>query len=340
MRFAQSRKSATTFLGEEMTVTTPPFDIASELTFDRTVPRSLVHRAAVSEVFLTDAAATGENRFVVAAQLPRGHALYSDRLDDRYDPMILVEACRQASILISHQFYGVPKDWAFVFRKASVSVTDLAALQVGETPGRLVIRVEFERRFHVEGYLTGAVGRYQTVLDGVPVGEFVGSLSFMPKPMFVEMRAAGRAAKNTPDQPYSSAAVPLPPARVARRDSKNVVIASTGSDHPVTTYEVVVDNNHPSLSDHKVDHVSGMLLTEACRQASVCAVLDTQSLPESSVGSPVRYDIQFLDFAEHELPVYCRLIETAPTESGTGIVASFELVQGDVVIVRSQVEVG
>src|SRR5689334_19245938 len=49
---------------------------AGQVLFDQTIPRHLVHRAAVSEVFLTDLRVTDETTFQVGAQWPRDHSFY------------------------------------------------------------------------------------------------------------------------------------------------------------------------------------------------------------------------------------------------------------------------
>ncbi len=255
--------------------------------------------------------------------------------------MILLEAVRQAGIFISHEYYGVPQQgWAFIFRKAAVSVSNLLAMKVGDTPGRLVMRVYFERRFHSEEMLTGAVVRSDLSLDDMPVGEIRGSFSFLPRPMYEAMRSAGRAAKALPDMPYVPTARPLSPERVARVDSRNVVVAQATTDDSTAVYEVIVNNDHPSLSDHKLDHISGMLITEAFRQAAVCALLEVGELPDNVVAAPRAFDVVFTDFAEHELPLYCRMVDTQPEQVGSRVVVSLELVQGDTVIASARVGVG
>nr|MDT0665959.1 hypothetical protein [Micromonospora sp. DSM 115978] len=47
------------------------------LTYQRTVDRSLVHRRALTEVFLTDTRALAADRYVTGAQLPALHAYYA-----------------------------------------------------------------------------------------------------------------------------------------------------------------------------------------------------------------------------------------------------------------------
>lgn len=42
-----------------------------------TVPKEFVHRASVAEVMLTDWERTGQARFTVSAQWPRGHSFFT-----------------------------------------------------------------------------------------------------------------------------------------------------------------------------------------------------------------------------------------------------------------------
>lgn len=84
-------------------VTTAPSQLeqdlaALELSYSRTVDRTLVHRDSLGEVFLTDLQPLGTASYVAAAQLPRSHAYYGDHLlsPNVYDPVLLLEACRRA----------------------------------------------------------------------------------------------------------------------------------------------------------------------------------------------------------------------------------------------------
>ncbi|MER7481319.1 AfsA-related hotdog domain-containing protein [Streptomyces sp. NPDC126510] len=54
-----------------------------------TVPREYVHRAAVSEVFLTGWQQTGADGFTVTAEWPRSHSFYRTSRT-RYDPAAAV----------------------------------------------------------------------------------------------------------------------------------------------------------------------------------------------------------------------------------------------------------
>ncbi|OLT16522.1 hypothetical protein BJF78_13955 [Pseudonocardia sp. CNS-139] len=76
--------------------------VETPLTYDRTVPRQMVHRAAVAEVFVTDAVQVAEKQVRVAVQLPPSHGYFGDHASGQVDPLLLLEAARQAGIFGSH----------------------------------------------------------------------------------------------------------------------------------------------------------------------------------------------------------------------------------------------
>jgi A-factor biosynthesis hotdog domain len=104
------------------------------LRFDRGVPRDLVHRRAVAEVLITDTIQVAEDEFLLGAQLPRAHSLWSDRRSSYHDPLLTIEICRQACLALPHRYYGVPEEWHFVSKRIA------AATLVGEgSPDTAVI---------------------------------------------------------------------------------------------------------------------------------------------------------------------------------------------------------
>jgi hypothetical protein len=89
-----------------------------DLLFRQTVDRTLVHPAAVSEVFVTDMRPTSATAYLAGAQLPVEHHYYGDQVTallrpaftnislfdhvyDHYTAMVLVEGARQAAHLVN-----------------------------------------------------------------------------------------------------------------------------------------------------------------------------------------------------------------------------------------------
>jgi hypothetical protein len=93
----------------------PAFD-AGTVTFSSTVPRELVHRWGLSEVFMTDIRRVGQGRYIAGAQWPRLHTFYHP-IPRVYDSALIVESLRQATILAAHSMEGVPLGQFFLYRK-------------------------------------------------------------------------------------------------------------------------------------------------------------------------------------------------------------------------------
>lgn len=130
-----------TLAEQERTAAVPA---AAELAYQRSMDRVLVHRRAVMEVFVTDAARLGEDRFAVAVQAPRAHAYYNDHTQRPalLDPLFLLEAARQAVTVVAHQWLGVSYDTSFLISDWTTEFTDLPALRSrGDAPDELVIEI-------------------------------------------------------------------------------------------------------------------------------------------------------------------------------------------------------
>ncbi|MDV9190525.1 ScbA/BarX family gamma-butyrolactone biosynthesis protein [Streptomyces sp. SR27] len=230
------------------------------LSFDRTVSRRLVHRASVTEVFLTDAVVAGADRFLVGAQLPRNHALYRPEKTGQADFMLLVEAVRQAGIFLSHRYHDVPLGHHFIFKALSLRISDPAALRVGSGPLPVVVDVRvvtpaggrnprrFDARFdmviEVGGRECARASAGVTVIDGVRYGR---------------LRQRGRTAQ--PPGPVAGAV-----AAGDSAESRGVLLSVPGAPG---TWRLRVDPTHPGYFEHPSDHVPGMLLLEAFRQAAL-----------------------------------------------------------------------
>ncbi len=317
--------------------------VAAALAFDALVPRRLVHRAAVGEVFLTDAAALGEDRFVVAAQLPRTHSFFSDRLVPYYDPLLMIEVARQAALLIAHRYYEVPEGSAFIFHSADLAVTDVEAHRIKREPSELLIDVELkDKQSRDDGGLAGTSLEFGLTTDGVEGSRARGSMLFMEPQDFAGLRLHVRARKGLEDARTLAVPEPAEPGSVGRRDRRNVVIAEPVSvGQRMLAADVRVDQGHPCLFDHELDHVPGMLLLEAYRQAGVYAAARVQGL-DPSAATVTRCRARFKDFAELELAISCEAAVGKPRPDGAGpatVPVQLRLVQGGCEISKGLVEV-
>ncbi|WP_255342599.1 AfsA-related hotdog domain-containing protein [Nocardia sp. CNY236] len=175
------------------------------LSYAHTVTRSLVHRAAICEVLLTDVAQLSEQEYVIAAQLPRVHSYYNDHISSStsYDPLLLVEAFRQTSILVAHEFLGVPIDDKFVFNSGELLVTDPSAPWIGGLPGRAEIVAVHAGLKHRESVVIGSTLDMVLTVDGKEAATMRTTTQWMPSSAWARLREKGRAALElTPVRPH------------------------------------------------------------------------------------------------------------------------------------------
>ncbi|MEV6481661.1 ScbA/BarX family gamma-butyrolactone biosynthesis protein [Streptomyces sp. NPDC051576] len=242
----------------------PVEDVRAGLTFDRTVPRQLVHRASVTEVFLTDGAQVAADRFLVGAQWPRQHAFHHPDESGHIDFMLLAETLRQAGIFLIHRFYDVPLNHHFVFKSLDLRVDDPAALRVRATPLGAVLDVTVtatapgSRRFDARLDITVEV-------DGRPCAYGSLAVVVVDARRYELLRNRGReldldASPSTPAAPPSPATTPV----IAGRRHTDVLLRTTADP---ADWLLHIDLHHPGYFEHPSDHVPGMMLLEAFRQA-------------------------------------------------------------------------
>ncbi|MEV6955987.1 ScbA/BarX family gamma-butyrolactone biosynthesis protein [Streptomyces sp. NPDC051183] len=241
------------------------------LSFDRTVPRSLVHRASVAEVFLTDGRRGEDNRVRIAAQWPRQHALYQPDAEGSSDPLLLVETVRQAAIYTAHRFYEVPLTHSFIFRDLDFHIVDPGALVVGGEPLQLVLDGRFVPDAHPSGNRIGA--RFEAWVESG--GRRCARVSVRLLAVGAELygllrnrRAPAPAGAGVVVGPFDGEPRMLDAAEAGRQRQENVLLSvdRTGTAAP-GRYLMHVDGDHPGYFEHSCDHVPGMALVEAFRQA-------------------------------------------------------------------------
>ncbi|WP_330460247.1 gamma-butyrolactone biosynthesis enzyme [Streptomyces sp. NBC_00820] len=227
-----------------------------------TVPREYVHRASVAEVFLTgweaDAAASLDS-FVVHAQWPRSHALFAPAAGHQ-DPLLLIESIRQTGSLLAHAEYGVPFGHQFLMWDISFDAT-AAALAVDPAPTDVELHTVCHDIVRRGTSLAGMRYTVSVRRDGQPVA--TGSARFSCANPTVHRRLRGERPTTT----GRTLPVPVDSAEVGHASPRHVLLAVPATVGEAR-WELRVDTSHPVYFDHPVDHVPGMLLIEAARQAA------------------------------------------------------------------------
>lgn len=303
-------------------------ETATALSYDVTIPRRLVHKASVAEVFITDRRELAPGRIRFACDLPRTHYYYND-LDGfppRFDAMTLLEACRQVCYFVDYSC-GATSDHKFILRSIELHIDPAAFALRCEHDGHIAIDSELKRTFERDGATTGMQVAFElATAAGAPLAHGSESASWVTADAWERLRERGRAAHGLPRHAtgFAPPVRPAAPALVGRESQRNVVIGELDED--ALTAGVVVDMTHPGLFDHALDHISGMVQIEAARQMAIWAA--SRALATPAAGLVVdRVSATYSAIGELELPTLAtaRLAGVDPPSATVDV----EVAQGD-----------
>lgn len=254
-----------------------------------TVPRQLVHRASVAETFLTGATSIDTDRFTVFAEWPRAHQLHVSPDRSAYEPLLVAETVRQAGTLIAHTAYEVPLGHQFVLQELRIT-TSPEHLVMGATPAEPVLHIEVCDVTRRGGRPAGFRYDVEIRLGEELVGTAHVAATWTSAAVYRRLRG-GRTAATVSALPAPPG---LPPAAVGRALPADVVLAPAGRSDG---WQLRVDTGHAVFFDHPLDHVPGMLLLEAARQAVRAGARNTRR-------TAVSFHAVFHQYAELDLPLW------------------------------------
>lgn len=247
--------------------------------YDR-VPAQYVHRNTAAEVLLTDWRQIGQETFTLRARWAAHHTLFGGVHGGRHDALLVAETVRQAGLLIAHAEYQVPSAQHFLMHELNFSVMAQSLPSADRSVGLDLRLVGYDLRRSGAGLLSM---RYEVDLchQGRPLGRGGARFSCVTPAAYRRLRGDHAGATPQPDPPGS-----IPPGDVGREHSTDVVLAH-GAGH--RQWQLRVDPAHRALADHPVDHVPGMLLVEAARQAAEAVTGPGQVFPVSLAAAFHRY---------------------------------------------------
>ncbi|MFE5580855.1 ScbA/BarX family gamma-butyrolactone biosynthesis protein [Kitasatospora sp. NPDC056531] len=274
--------------------------------FERCVPRTSVHKAADVEVLLTDSQRLGPDRFAVAARWDRDHYL-AHHGGPAADPVMLAETTRQTAIHLSHRFLDIPYGMPFVLSEASVDLSETLP-PVG--PEHLSVGLDVICRGPAEG---ARRLRLELEADVLVRHRVIGRTRLRWEPMepsryaMLRRRGGGEPLLSPLPEPPR---IPLSPATVGQVAERDVLIAA--DPMRANAWWLRLDLDHPVLFDHESDHVPGMALVEAFRQAGRVAAADRRP----GASGVALLTVKFTAFGELDAPV---AITAEPTGFGHGV---------------------
>ncbi|MEE1930216.1 ScbA/BarX family gamma-butyrolactone biosynthesis protein [Streptomyces sp. TRM 70351] len=244
------------------------------LSWSRTVARELVHRVSVAEVLLTDVRSAGGGRFEAASQWTRSHPTFPRGGDGRHHPLMVVETLRQLGIYVPLRYYGVDPDAHFLIRETSYALDPDAEPRAVDGASDVVCEVAVS---HVRTDPSGMVGGLRLTArfrhGGRPFAVAAGTARMLGAARYRELR--GPRVTAVP-QDAAAPGQPRPgPGRLALASPLDAMLAHDGGAPLISP----ADPWHPFFFDHGSDHVPGMVLLEAARQAAALCGDGTRTRP-------------------------------------------------------------
>ncbi|MCW8377065.1 ScbA/BarX family gamma-butyrolactone biosynthesis protein [Streptomyces justiciae] len=293
----------------------PALPAHPQLSYLQPVPRHMVHRAAIAEVFLTDAVRTDEHSFLVAAQWPRDHAVYSPGSDGTSDPLLFMETIRQALVYLAHAYYDVPLTHRFIGFGSEFEITDPAALRIGGEPVPVVLEAEWvwvgnrpPNRFGMRLEVVLTVG-------GRTCGRGALHVVAVDDKRYAMLRGRGAKPRGVAvTGPAPRALERVHPAAVGRLRAKDSVLVR---EHTDTPWQLLIDVEHPIFFDHPSDHVPLMVTLEGFRQLGHL-LLHPGDMARGAGHGLLGMEVDCQAFGELDAPIDLVVRERQPdTGSGT-----------------------
>jgi hypothetical protein len=292
-----------------------PGEGSRRLSFEQTVPRSLVHRASLAEVYVADSLQTGDDEFTLAVQIPRSHCVWFDRHVPYHDPLATAEAARQGVYVIVHRHIGLPAGLSFSLQRLELSVEDLDGYRDSGSPLQGLLTLRIVKQTRSGGTLGSMTLEGDIAVDGELLVRVGGDVVFLASDDFTALRAYQRRRNRPESAPPPAVGPALDAAACGRLDRRNCVLGEPSADAGAR-FPLIVDQQHPSFFDHGYDHAPGPLIVEAYRQAAIVSAHRAGALA-SPVCAVVGLSALFKDFAELDALIEVSAVVDERSNDGT-----------------------
>ncbi|MFG2425117.1 ScbA/BarX family gamma-butyrolactone biosynthesis protein [Streptomyces sp. NPDC048448] len=271
--------------------TTPPPHPTPMPRLTTTVPREYVHRSSLAEVFLTGSEKTGDNHYTLTAQWPRAHTFYTTPDGTHHDPLQAAETIRQTGLYLAHAELGVPLDHHFLMWNIHLT-THPQHLHIGPTPTDLTLTATCTTLRYKGKRLADFTMHIHITRNGHTTATGGGQFTCLTPTTYQRLRQP-HTTHPTP-QPPTPHTPPTDPTPYGRTLPLDLVLTPTPTPH---TWQLTPNPHHPILFDHTTDHIPGMVLLEAARQAT-----HTHTHPTPTHLTTLH--ATFHRYTEHHTPTY------------------------------------
>ncbi len=269
------------------------------------INKKLVHKRAISEVFITSIKTTKQDQFLVTAQLPRTHMYFNDNLTGYYDAILLQEIFRQAAISITHQFYQIPFSNIFIIDNTQLKIKNHQLLKMINYPADVFINIKILTFKTKRDTLTGLTLSEQLYINNLPCAHSQTTMHWLNQALWTKLRKkTAIQSVSLGNDYYSENYFPLPAFMVGKNLSKNVVATNLIENHATIQTTLGFDPGYSALCDHEVDHISGMVLVELCKQTALIAIRKCFQLP-ANLLELISCSLDFNAFCELGSDVDC-----------------------------------
>jgi hypothetical protein len=230
------------------------------LTTDGRATGELCHRPDPEDRFPEDWLRLSEHRFLVSVNWPAAHRFFAPLPDGRQDPLLVAETTRQATMMLAHAAFGVPVGDQFVMRELGYRV-ETPDFTVHSASGPIDVVVQCSDVQLRRGRLVGMRVDLRFQRLGRVLATSMGILVCTAARVYHRLRGDRMSAPSRP-VPLLPAVTPHETGRVDRKD----VVLALSKHRP--GWRLRLDTTHPTLFARSNDHVPGMVLLEAARQAA------------------------------------------------------------------------
>ncbi|MFI6011221.1 ScbA/BarX family gamma-butyrolactone biosynthesis protein [Streptomyces sp. NPDC051243] len=284
----RTKSVGTTAWDEEITGAVAP--VPATALWHTEISGEQVHRPDPRDAFPTGWRRLDDTHFQIRARWPRRHRLFAEASGRFQDPLLIPEILRQSTMLLAHAVFEVPIGGRFVMQRLSYS-TSPAGLAFDRSTEDVVADITCSDVRRRGRRLAGM--RCDMVLRraGRVVAVAGGRVDCVSERAYRRVRGERLSMTGRP--------VPLlpglPPEAVGRTDAAAVVLAP--SPRP-GAWQLRVNTAHPTLFRRPNDHVPGIVLLEAARQAATAFSL----FPGIMMATGM--DMVFCRYAELDRPCW------------------------------------